>query len=134
MAVKTRFHRGLTTHFRQHLRHAGIAIDEELAHRLLVGIKIGRGIPQEIIDRIRSDTLGNVDAITRFDLMRAWENDHPGQRPFPKPFAQRILDWAREAQQLLMMEDGNPGLQLDRIIATCRAELSDDEDLPDFDN
>lgn len=133
MAAKTRFHRGLTSHFRQHLRQAGIAIDEELAHKLLVGAQVGIGIAQEIIDSIRISTLGTSTSVTRFDLMRGWENDHPGQRPFPKPFAQRILDLAHEVEMTIGMES-DPSPLLARIIATCWAELSDDEDLPDFDN
>lgn len=131
MAVKLRFHKGLSTHFRQRLRLAGMAVDEEIAQRLLAGLPIATGLPQEAIDRIRAASLSDSGDPTRFDLMRAWENENPGQRPFPPPFAERVLDQATEAQQTLDVE-GNPGVYLTRIIALCRAELGDDPFLPDF--
>jgi hypothetical protein len=133
VVAKTRFHRGITANFRTHLRQAGIAVDEELAHKLLAGRPAGIGKIDEIVTRLRDSSLNDSNATTRFDLMRMWENDHPGARPFPAPFAQRVLDKVRAVEEIINLE-GDPSLLLGQLEALCRAELSDDEDLPDFDH
>lgn len=131
MAVKLRFHKGTTTFFRQRLRLAGMSVDEEIAQRMLAGLPVAVGMPQEIIDRVKTAALDESGTRTRFDIMREWENDNPGQRPFPPPFAERVLDLAKEAEQTLSLE-GDPSIYLGRISALCRAELGDDPFLPDF--
>ena len=130
MAAKTRFHRGITSNFRMMLRRAGIAVDEELAHRMLAGKPVATGVAEGIVDKARLAALNNSSEVTRFDLMRSWENDHPGQRPFPPPFAQRVLDLTREIETLLEME-GNPTILMGQLRALCLSELSDDDDLYD---
>jgi|SRR5882757_6741952 len=120
MVVKTRFHKGTTRWLRDKLRAAGLAVDEELAQLIMSGRKVLLTSQQALIENLQHSAWQD-----RIALNRDWEEAHPDRNPFPKPFAQRVLELARDARNVIAT-DGDPSYYIDEISSLCRAELDDD--------
>lgn len=101
------FHRGLTHELKLKLQQAGIKVEELDAQRALAGLLTReidtRGNPVKSTENqhaIRSGAAGIVtraveevlDPANRFDLMRQWENDHPGEQAFPQSFPEIVIE------------------------------------------
>jgi hypothetical protein len=86
------FHRGVTQELRKRLQTAGIRVEEGDAQKAIAGATVARpGSPaQDTVTEIASEVWR-----LRFPLMHDWENDHPGESPFPPIFAQVVLDKLR---------------------------------------
>lgn len=124
------FHKGLTSHLRARLRLVGASVDEATAQKLLTG-KTSLGQPWN--DELA--TLRWEIKDQRMDLMRTWEGEHPGRKPFPEPFAQRQLTALSKILKGLEPEDGHvpewPEVQaairqLRDLRSACQDELLDD--------
>ena len=88
------FHRGVTQSLRRRLQTAGIRIEEQDAQRALAGAPVVKDFSPA------QDTVRDIAAavwVERFVLMPKWENDHPGETPFPPIFAQVVLAKLQEA-------------------------------------
>lgn len=99
------FHRGLTHELRLQLQMAGIKIEERDARLALAGLLTrevdNRGNPIKSSENqraIRSEAAGIVERAVkevldnRFELMRAWEEEHPGKPPFPQSFPEIVVE------------------------------------------
>lgn len=120
MVVKTRFHRGTTRWLRDRLRAAGLAVDEELAQLIMSGRKVLLTTQQDAVDALQHQAWEE-----RMAHNRAWEDANPDRNPFPKPFAQRVLELIRDAQDAVRSE-GDASLYLGLAAALCVGELDDD--------
>lgn len=76
------------------LQTAGIRIEEQDAQKALAGATVAKpgSAAQETVALI-ADTIW----LNRFTSMPRWENDHPGESPFPPVFAEVVLAKLREA-------------------------------------
>lgn len=88
------FHRGITQVMRRRLQTAGIRVEESDARKALAGATVvtATSPAQEVIWDIAHRTWAE-----RFTIMSEWENDHPGESPFPPVFAEVVLAKLREA-------------------------------------
>jgi hypothetical protein len=100
VALKSRFHKGLTAYLREKLRLGGLAVDEQQAQYLLAGedpfTPPVSGWLQTLRDRVLAD---------RTEIARQWESDHPGQKPFAPGFAEQVREIVLEMNKAL----GNDG-------------------------
>lgn len=99
------FHKGLSHELILRLQQAGMRLEEREAQQALAGLLTRevdtRGNPVKSNDNqhaIRSGAakwiLDEVDKVlaNRFELMKRWEEDHPGSNPFPDLFPQVVLN------------------------------------------
>jgi hypothetical protein len=132
MAIKTRFHKGQTAYLRARLRLAGIKVDEEVAQLIMAGRTIfpPHSSQQETVSLLQHEAWQN-----RHQHSRTWEETHPGRNPFPKSFAERVHELARDGYRASQEEGGDPGFYLMRLEEMARAELDEENPfLPGTDN
>lgn len=126
MPPKIRFHKGITSALRASMRKAGMALDEEVAQYVMAGRQVATDPASTVLRRLRHDIHED-----RFDLMRKWEADHPGQNAFPPPFPQRVLDKLNEIFKLVdsgEVDAMSVSMMLGDIREMCTKELEDDFD------
>lgn len=126
------FHRGLTHELKLRMQQAGVRIEEIDAQRALAGLLTretdmrGNAVKSpENARAIRSSAAQilerNVEEIlnkdNRFDLMRTWEDEHPGKNPFPDIFPEVIIAMIEG-----MDPDDHDGLFME-ILELARGEL-----------
>jgi hypothetical protein len=92
--VSAAFHRGITQALRRKLQTAGIRVEEQDAQKLLAGYPVFA--PNSPFKEVARQIVAEVH-YARFDLMRAWEAEHPGEKPFPPVFAEVVLNTLRNA-------------------------------------
>ena len=88
------FHRGVTQELRRKLQTAGIRLEEQDAQKVMAGADVVK------VTSPAKETIANISHEVwrdRFGLMSRWENDHPGESPFPPIFAEVVLAKLREA-------------------------------------
>ncbi len=130
MAVS--FHRGLTREFIRIVQMGGIRVEESDAQKALAGMLTRevdvRGNPiksDENQNAIRSDAAKVIenavkkvlDPTVKFDLMKQWEEEHPGESPFPPSFPQVVVS------ELEMIDPDNPEPTIKAILALARKEM-----------
>jgi hypothetical protein len=70
------------------VRFIGVQIEDDIAQNVLAGRKLfANQDMQQAVDRAANQILDNEN---RHELMRRWEEEHPGKSPFPPPLARRI--------------------------------------------
>lgn len=133
VASKTRFHKGATAFLRARLLLAGIKVDEELGQVMMAGrtVFVPNSPQQDLVERVRHEAWED-----RHQHGRAWEQAHPGRNPFPKSFAERVHELARDGCRVALEADGGDlSFYLERIREMARAELDEDNPfLPGTDN
>jgi hypothetical protein len=127
MSSAYHFHRGLTARLRDAMRSAGSAVDEEAAQLLLAGEGTAGEPLAEWIINLRQQVLSTEN---RFELMRVWEEAHPGQDAFGKPFVERVGDLVKQLVEAFGEDEINVGALsvLDRL----RAAIDHEKNIRDY--
>lgn len=134
-AARNRFHKGLSTVLRQALRREGLSLDEEMAQFALSGISLPiAGAAGLLVSDLVQDTLS-----ARSALAARWEEQNPGQNPWPPSFPDRTLRIAKAALDAAYeTQDPDLSLQLaallgalNRIVSMSEAELQLDPFTPE---
>lgn len=109
------FHKGLTAELRLKLQPAGLRIEEVDAQRALAGYPLVRSNAQVWVSQFSEEILVPP---TNTDLMLSWENDHPGEKPFPPNFAEVVL------RELMGIDPENPGPTINKLMELAQKEIA----------